>query len=174
MSKGSSSLVILRFATIYGEGDRGNVSKLIDALDRGRFVWPGSGENQKSLIYKQDAARACIRALEHQSAGIDIFNVSAPPTTMKEIVEAACQALGRRVPRIGIPLPLLKTAGAICRTIGDPGYLDQKLRKFIHDDVYSSDKFEAAFAFSVAVSLAEGMRREVECLKGRTAQLGKS
>ena len=27
------------------------------------FIWPGSGLNQKSLIYKEDAARACLGAL---------------------------------------------------------------------------------------------------------------
>lgn len=161
MTEGQGSLVILRLATIYGEGDRGNVAKLIGALDRGRFIWPGSGENQKSLIYKRDAARACVRALESPASGTGIFNVSAQPASMREIVTAICEALGRPVPRLGIPLALLRTAGAIARAIGDPGNLDQRLQKFIHDDVYSGEKFETAFDFSPAVSLAEGMRREV-------------
>lgn len=167
MAKGRGSLVILRFATIYGEGDRGNVAKLIGALDRGRFVWPGSGRNQKSLIHKEDAARACLRALEHPTSGTEVFNVSARPATMIDIVTAICQALERPVPRLGIPLSLLRTAGAISRVIGDPGHFNQRLEKFIHDDVYAGEKFETTFDFLPTVSLAEGMRREVDFLRTR-------
>jgi len=165
MSTGKSSLTILRFATIYGEGDRGNVAKLIGALDRGRFLWPGSGVNQKSLIYKKDAARACLHALERPVFGTEVFNVSARPVTMREIVSSICQALDRPVPRHKIPLSLLKISGAIARKIGDPGNLNQRLQKFIQDDVYDGAKFESMFGFRPAVSLSEGIRREVDYLQ---------
>jgi UDP-glucose 4-epimerase len=168
MARGPGSLVILRFTTIYGEGDRGNVAKLIDALDRGRFIWPGSGQNQKSLIYKEDAARACLCALDRPVSGTDVFNVSAQPATMKEIVTAICQALGRPVPRVGVPLSLLRAAGAISRVLGDPGRLDNRLQKFIHDDVYTAEKFENSFSFFPSISLSDGMHREVGSLRTRS------
>ena len=163
-----ASLTILRFATIYGEGDRGNVARLVGALDRNRFIWPGSGLNQKSLIYKEDAARACLAALERPVSGTEIFNVTAQPATMREIVSAICQALGRPVPRLGIPMALLKAAGAISLRMGDPGQLGQRLHKFIHDDVYDGCRFESTLGFRSAVSLTEGMRREVEFLQAQT------
>jgi nucleoside-diphosphate-sugar epimerase len=168
VAKGRGSLTILRLATIYGEGDRGNVAKLIGTLDRGRFLWPGSGQNQKSLIYKEDAARACLCALERQVPGTEVFNVSAPPVSMREIVAAICQALGRPIPRHAIPPALLKIAGAISVSLGDPGQLGQRLQKFIHDDVYDGSKFESTFDFRAAISLTEGMRREVEFLQAQT------
>lgn len=166
-ARGQCSLTILRFATIYGEGDRGNVARLIRAIDGGRFVWPGSGENQKSLIYRQDAARACLRALDRSGVGTEIFNVSARPSTMNEIVTAICQALGRPLPRLKVPLTLLKSAAAISRRMGDPGRLDHQLNKFIHDDVYDGTKFETAFGFCPEVSLPEGISREVGFLRAR-------
>ena len=166
-ARGNVSLTILRFATLYGEGDRGNVARLIGALDRGRFVWPGSGQNQKCLIYKEDAARACLAVLERPLSGTNIFNVSARPASMREIVSAICQSLGHPVPRLGIPLALLKALGEISRRMGDPGQLGQRLEKFIHDDVYDGSKFEAAFDFSPALPLAEGLRREVNWLRIR-------
>jgi nucleoside-diphosphate-sugar epimerase len=167
IAKGHGSLTILRFATIYGEGDRGNVAKLISVLDRGRFIWPGSGKNQKSLIYKEDAARACLRALERPVSGTEVFNVSAQPASMREIVSAICQALGRPVPRLGIPLALLRAVGAISGKMGDPGQLGQRLQKFIHDDVYDGSRFESTFDFRAAISLSEGIRREVEFLQAQ-------
>ncbi len=162
-----ASLTILRFATIYGEGDRGNVARLVGALDRGRFMWPGSGLNQKSLIYKEDAARACLAALERSVSGIEIFNVSAQPASMREIVSAICDALGRPVPRLGIPNALLNAWVGISRAMGDPGQSGRRLQKFIRDDVYDASKFEATFGFSPRIPLEEGMRREVNSLRIR-------
>lgn len=162
-----ASLTILRFATIYGEGDRGNVARLVDALACRRFIWPGSGSNRKSLIYKEDAARACLAALERPVSGIEVFNVTAQPASMREIVSAICDALGRPVPRLEIPTALLKAATAISLRMGDPGQISQRLQKFIHDDVYDASKFKAAFDFSPAIQLAEGMRREVNSLRIR-------
>lgn len=166
-AKGGTVVTILRFATIYGEGDRGNVAKLICALRSGRFVWPGSGINRKSLIHKEDAARACLLALERHPSSSDIYNVSAPPVSMKEVVSTISEALGRPVPRICIPLALLWFGGAIARAIGDPGQLEQRLHKFIHDDVYDGSRFESAFDYATEVRLTEGIRREVESLISR-------
>jgi len=165
MAQGQASLTILRFATMYGEGDRGNVARLIGALDRGRFVWPGPGQNRKCLIYKEDAARACLGALERRAAGAEIFNVSPRSATMREIVIAICQALGRSAPRLEIPLSVIQAAGAMSSRMGDPGHLAQRMQKFIRDDVYDGSKFESTFDFRPAVSLAEGMRREVDSLR---------
>jgi nucleoside-diphosphate-sugar epimerase len=160
-------LTILRFATIYGEGDRGNVARLIRALESKRFIWSGSGQNKKSLIYKEDAARACLCALDRHESAVEVFNVSAPPSTMREIVTPICEALGRPVPRLSLPLSVLRTAGAISRKIGDPWDLDQRLQKFVRDDVYDGSKFEARFGFCPAVSLSEGLRKEVNSLRSQ-------
>jgi len=165
MGAGKGSLTILRFATIYGEGDRGNVAKLIGALDQGRFIWPGSGLNQKSLIHKEDAANACLLALESRPVSNETFNVSAPPATLREIVRAICVALDRPLPRLGIPPAVLTAALAIARRIGDPGEIGERLRKLTHNDVYDGSKFERHFNFCPTISLTEGMRREVDFLR---------
>ena len=66
------ALTILRLATLYGEGDPGNVGRLMRKLDRGRFLWIGDGSNRKSLLYKGDAARACMAVAERPASGITI------------------------------------------------------------------------------------------------------
>lgn len=167
IAKGRGSLDILRFATIYGEGDRGNVAKLIRALDTRRFIWPGSGLNKKSLIYKSDAARACLRALIRPKSGVEVFNVSAQPSTMREIVSAICRALDRPAPSFGAPSALVNAVASMSRVLGDPGQLSQRLAKFIRDDVYDVSKFEAAVDFHPEVSLSEGIECEVKFLASR-------
>ena len=93
--KSGIALTILRLATLYGEGDPGNVGRLIRTLDRGRFLWIGDGSNRKSLLYKGDAARACMAVAERPASGINIYNVSAPACTMREIVDGIADALGK-------------------------------------------------------------------------------
>jgi nucleoside-diphosphate-sugar epimerase len=174
IAKGRGSLDILRFATIYGEGDRGNVAKLVRALNTGRFIWPGSGLNKKSLIYKADAARACLCALSRPRAGVEVFNVSAQPSTMREIVSAICRALDRPSPSFGVPSALVNVVASMSRALGDPGQLSQLLAKFIRDDVYDVSKFEAAVGFRPEVSLSEGIQREVQFLVSRATGLRNS
>jgi nucleoside-diphosphate-sugar epimerase len=167
MKSSETSLTILRFSTIYGAGDRGNVAKLIRVLDRGRFVWLGSGNNRKSLIHKRDAARACLLPLLHPRSGIEVYNVSACAPSMREIVILMCQALGRSIPRFKIPANLIRSAGVIAGTLGDPGGLQRQLKKFMHEDSYDGSMFEKSFGFSPEVSLADGLREEVMHLQNQ-------
>ena len=158
---GPASLTILRFATIYGEGDPGNIARLIVALNRGWFIWLGTGLNSKSVIYKDDAASACIIALNDLRPGVNVFNVATHPATMQEIVGSICKVLGRPVPRLRVPDKLLRTLLGLWGNTNRAGQLTATWQKFIRDDVYSAAKFEEEFGFQPSTSLSEGIRREV-------------
>lgn len=166
VGNGPASLTILRFATLYGAGDRGNVARLIQALKRGRFVWPGAGLNSKSLIHKRDAAKACVLALNDPCPGVSIFNVSTDAVTMREIVDAICLSLEKSAPRLRLPGWAVRCGLSICRRVNRAGQVTAMLQKFIHDDVYSGEKFENAFGFRASISLREGIREEVTALYG--------
>ena len=56
-------LTILRLAPVLGEKGIGNVPRLIEAINKRRFVWLGDGSNKKSLIYVGDVADACLKIL---------------------------------------------------------------------------------------------------------------
>ena len=45
------SLVIVRPAAVFGEGNRGNVYQLLRQIASRRFVMVGSGHNRKSMAY---------------------------------------------------------------------------------------------------------------------------
>lgn len=158
-------LTVLRLATVYGEGDRGNVARLMRALDRGRFVWVGDGANRKSLIHRQDAAEALLLAAGRATAIAGIFNVTAAPCSMREIVDILSDALGRRAPVRAVP-GWVARAGArgalgITNGRGPLGALGAALTKWLADDAYDGSRFVAAFGFRPRVSLSEGLAREV-------------
>ncbi len=158
-------LTILRLATVYGEGDPGNVARLMRAIDRGCFVWVGDGSNRKSLIHREDAARACMSVLNTSEAGINTYNVSAPPCTVRDVVEGLASALGRSLPRWHVPaylaLWLARIGGLLTRGHGRLGNLNPTLKKWLADDVYVASKFRQRFDFQTHVELAEGLRQEV-------------
>ncbi len=169
VSASETRLTILRFATIYGAGDRGNVARLIVALRRGRFLWIGSGSNRKSLIHKADAARACLMPLQLQRRGTEVFNVSAQVVPMREIVMSICSALDRSVPRLAIPMKIVSAAGFVAASLGNRVNLEQQIRKFTRDDAYDGKLFEETFGFKPQVSLAAGLREEVMHLRNKAA-----
>ena len=158
------ALTILRLATLYGEDDPGNVGRLIRSLDQGRFIWIGDGSNRKSLLYKEDAALACATVASSPVAGTHIYNVSAPPCTMREIVDGIADALGKRPLPLRIPgslalalsrnlsrLPNLRLAG-----------IHQTVKKWMAEDVYDNQLFNRTFDFSVQTLIKDGLRKEVE------------
>jgi UDP-glucose 4-epimerase len=156
-------LTILRMATIYGEGDPGNVYRLIRAIDRRRFIWVGNGENAKSLIHRDDAARACLAALGRRGARIEVYNVTAPPVTMRAIVEQIASTLGRRLPPVTIParwaLGLARSAARWGVPPAAAGY--EAVKKWLAHDVYDGRAFEEATSWRAQVTLSEGIYREV-------------
>lgn len=159
------ALTILRLATLYGEGDPGNVARLMKSIDRSRFIWIGDGSNSKSLLHREDAARACLATLRVPSIGVNIYNVSAPPCTMHQVVDGIAAELGRRIPSCHIPASLaLALSDYPTRFVhGESrfGTWHTTIQKWLANDVYDASKFEHAFGFQTKVNLNEGLHREV-------------
>ena len=164
-------LTVLRPVAVYGEGDRGNVARLMRMIESGRFVFVGNGSNKKCLIHVSDVARACLAVIKSDGEGIEIYNVSSEPCTMREIVEEITDSLDQRAPRIFVPswlaLPPLKIAAKLTYRF-EP--LKTTLEKWLSDDIFDGNKFERDFNFQPAISLGEGLKREVDWLKRNKEQ----
>ncbi len=162
-------LTILRFGTLYGEGDRGNVARLIKSIAHAPFIWVGTGENLKSLLYLEDAARACIAVIKKPASGIKIYNVSGYPSTMQDIVTAIAQNLQKSIPRWHIPAHFALNLAMLMKCLsfsrGPARALHDALQKWLADDYCSAHRFCRAFDFYTRIGLDEGMRREVEWLR---------
>ncbi len=163
------TLTILRLATLFGEGDRGNVARLMRTIDRGHFIWIGNGSNRKSLLHREDAARACLKVIQSPASGMNIYNVSAPPCTMREVVEGLAGALGKRIPAIKVPASWAQRMfGFLSRLpVRRLQALGSTVQKWLDDDVYDGCKFANAFDFQPRVSLEEGLRREVDWYRSK-------
>jgi nucleoside-diphosphate-sugar epimerase len=160
---GGINLTILRPSTIVGEDDRGNVARLIKTIERGRFFWLGAGKNLKSLVYKNDVARACAAVLDDGRSGERIFNVTAPAVEMREIVGAIEKSLGKSVPAFSIPPKPFQIGLKLGAKIGVKKIekISETVEKWLSDDVFSGEKIAAELNFEIETGALEGVRREV-------------
>jgi len=161
--KSKMSLTILRPAAVYGEGDKGNVMRLLRLIEGGRFIWIGNGSNRKSLIHVEDVARACLAVIEKESEGV--FNLASTPNTMREIVNGLADALGRKPSRLGVPSFLVKPALKITPDAFGLARIKSTVEKWLSDDTFDGSEFQRVFDFQPNVTLRDGLKRQVEWAK---------
>lgn len=99
---------VVRLATVFGEGDRANFSKLAQAMAKRRFFLPGAGSARKSVISVDRAAEWIVRMALMENPKHRLVNLGfARPLSLVEICDAFVQECGfPRPPRL--PLLFLK------------------------------------------------------------------
>jgi nucleoside-diphosphate-sugar epimerase len=168
---GQVRLTILRLAALYGEGDPGNLARLMRAIDSGRFFWVGSGQNLKGLIHREDAARGCLLAAQRaQGQRIEIYNLAPHPCTMREVVATLAVELGRPVPRWHIPARLARVMVRAARWFPPcrrrARNWQATLDTWLRSDAFDGSRFCREFQFEPRLRLDEGLRREVAWHRG--------
>lgn len=171
--KSGMALTVLRLATLYGEGDPGNICRLIQTLYKGYFLWIGDGRNRKSLLYKRDAARACLAVVERPSSGVNIFNVSAPPCTMREVVDGITEALGNHLFPLHVPASLALILSKHLSRIPNRrmGELHQTVKKWLAEAAYDAHRFEEVYSFQTQTSLKSGLKLEADWYRQKNGYL---
>jgi nucleoside-diphosphate-sugar epimerase len=157
-------LSILRPAPIIGEGSKGNFSRLIEALHRGRFVWVGNGSNRKSLIYVGDVARTAVHLVERSNEDYEIYNVAAESIAMRDVVNSISLRLGKTPPRIVVPpFPILQSLrlARLTPLKNSATRFLATLQTWLADDIYSCERLANKHKLETSVSIDEAINREV-------------
>ena len=161
-------LTVLRLATVIGKNDPGNFRRLIETIARRRFIWIGNGENYKSLIEREDVARVCAAVIESRDAAAEIYNVSAEPLQMAEIVKIIETELGVETPAIRIPARIFSFFGKLNeRTlrVKKIAELIETVDRWLADDAYANDKLKKNLNFECRYNAREAVARETKWLK---------
>lgn len=163
--KSGIDLTVLRLGTVIGEGDRGNVARLISLIDRGLFFWIGEGNNKKSLIYKSDVAKAVKLLAENKKPNkTEIFNLTAEAIPMKEIVIGISESLKRKTPRIKISPGLFEKIFHFNNKVISTEYLkkiEKVFLKWLSNDIYSEKKLRKDYNFQTQVSISRAISKQV-------------
>ncbi len=157
---------VLRLPVVYGPRDRGNVRRLIDAIARGRFVIPGSGENIKTMVAVDNVVESAMHvATDLRAAGKIYIVTDDRASTLAEIVATISRALGKGTPP-RFPKAILKVAGhaadGIRRVVGLnlPLSADQ-IDKVSGNTRYSGDRIHRELGILFKTKLEEGMAAAV-------------
>ena len=113
-SQGVMEVCVLRPTLVYGPGVKGNLRRMLQAVERGRFPpLPESG-NRRSMVHLEDLISAARLAADHPAAAGRTYIVSdGHDYSTRELFEAMCHARGRRVPRWSLPASWLRGAGRL-------------------------------------------------------------
>jgi nucleoside-diphosphate-sugar epimerase len=110
------SLVIVRPAVVFGEGNRGNVFQLAKQVASRRFVMVGDGNNKKSIAYVENVAAFLVHVISLRM-GVHIFNYSdGPDMDMNGLVSLLRTSLGQPG-KVGLHVP--RSVGMAVGTLCD-------------------------------------------------------
>lgn len=147
-------LSILRPATILGEGDPGNIARLIRMIRDRRFIFLGKGQNEKSLIWKSDVALTMLELAREDQNGRIVLNITNDSIKVADLVETICSEMGRDRP-LRIPFP--NTLAGLLRKTGT-GF-GKAIGTWFSDERFSNEKLKEVR--SPEVNPAEAIKREV-------------
>lgn len=128
---------ILRPVMIYGSGDKGNMARMINAINNNRFILPGSGCNKKSAIYVEDMVDIIFRFINWDDLGNETFVISNKKViSLREMCDMISQQLGRRKV-ISIPYSFLKIVALVGNMIPAFPINNNTLKKLTVDSDFS-------------------------------------
>ncbi|HKJ22042.1 MAG TPA: NAD-dependent epimerase/dehydratase family protein [Gammaproteobacteria bacterium] len=154
---------VVRLPLVYGPGNRGNIPRMIRAVDRGVFPPLADNGNRRSMVHVHDAVRALMLAAEQDAANQQVYIVTDKQVySTRRIYDMIREALGLASRRWGVPVGVLRAAGAmgdvIGRVRGSPFPLDSRvLDKLIGSAWYSSEKISRELGFRPAYTLADAL-----------------
>lgn len=124
-------LLICRPGVIYGPGDPGNILRMIKAVKKGRFSFPGRRDLRKSYGYIEGLLDSFEFAMDHSASSLTFNYVESETETLGRMVEIVQAHFGKHFPVISLPLPLLITAASVIQlaTNGKSGFHPVRVRK---------------------------------------------
>jgi nucleoside-diphosphate-sugar epimerase len=110
-------LHICRPGVIYGPGDPGNILRMIRAIRKGYFIFPGSRQLRKSYGYIEGLLDSFEFVMDREESRLTFNYVERETETLGTLVQMVQAHLGKRTPTLTAPLPLLTAAAALAQLV---------------------------------------------------------
>lgn len=104
---GLASRTVVRPVAVYGNGQKGNLDRMAEAIRKRRFPALPRMRNRRSFIHVQDLAEAMIVAQRAPGEGEShrLFIACEPePVSTTDLYESLCRKVGRRPGLLRIPM----------------------------------------------------------------------
>lgn len=110
-------LIIIRPGVVYGPGDPGNILRMIQAIKKGYFVFPGSPKVRKSYAYIYGLLDSVDFTMAKNKPLIVYNYVETPTETLEEIAIHTRQFLNKKSPIFSLPTWFLLPAATLVQMI---------------------------------------------------------
>ena len=169
--QGKISSVILRSVNVYGAGMKGNISRMISMIERGRLPPLPEVNNQISLISVDDLAAALLLAMEADESGQKSYTVTDGESYSVAAMERAIYAaLGKPFPRWRTPHMVVygasQIAGFVSSITGGSGAISARTyRNLISDNLFSNEKAVSELGFKPSTTFYEELPKLIESIR---------
>lgn len=166
MDAGFAHAVVLRPVMIFGPGEKGNLPRLVQAIQRGRFPPLPENGNKRSMIHIDDVVEFALRAATYPIAAGKTYILSNPnPLSTRELYNMIREALGLEPWCWSIPFFLLRGAALSGTLLGSllkrKMPLDrQTLGKLTGSAWYTAARAEGELDYTACHSVKEWLRVE--------------
>ena len=110
---------ILRLPLVYGPGNKGNIYKMIEAIDNGRFVMLGNGSNKRSMVYVGNVVDAGIAVIDRKVTDAKVYVITdGVDYTVKDLYKLIAKGLSKKLLPFYVPMGIAKVL-AIAGDIGN-------------------------------------------------------
>lgn len=160
---GIPRIIILRPSLVFGEGDRGNLIKMIQEIKNERYKHIGNASTGKSIIYARDVAQSVLDCLKKVPPGFHIFNVANPqPVTVYELAETIGSALDKKIGSYNASM--LKFGVKLMETFmpGKTPVTSEQLEKLTTETTCSVSKLVSETGFKPVTALSHAVKAEID------------
>lgn len=165
---------IIRIGETYGPGDL-RLLKLFRAVERGQFFMIGRGDNRRQCIHVGDLVRGLLLAAQHPAAVGETFVLAGREAmTTSQMVDHIATALGRKPPRLHVPIwPFLATAAVMETTLRplriQPPLHARRLDFFRRSFVFSTARAQSRLGFAPEIDFLSGAADTARWYRARGA-----
>lgn len=158
----------LRLPLVYGRDNRGNIWRMISAIDHGRFPPLPETNNKRSMVHVDDVIQALWLAAEHPATeGKTYIVTDGQIYSTHQIYVAIHKALGRKVPRWTLPIAMFGLAARMGDAIGairgrNFVFNSSVMSKLTGSACYKCQRIKMELGYQPTRFLEDGLREMVD------------
>ena len=155
--------VVIRPSMVYGNSEKGNLPRMIWAIQARRFPPLPEMHNRRSMVHVDDVVQAAILAAEHaEAAGKTYIVTDGEGYSTRQMYAWICEALHKPVPVWHLPFFVLKAMGKVGDLIGLIHgkrfvFDSDALEKLTGDASYSSQKISDELGYRAKHNLKDSL-----------------
>lgn len=164
------ALSAARTGMAYGPNDHGIFFQMAEGVRSGMYSHVGGGKTIMSLAYVDNLLDGIMLAATHPGAVGRVYNlVDDGKVSIRDFVDAMCDALGWKRPKSSVPLAVAKFAGAaledMYRLVGakkGPPLTRYRIAYVAKDLHFSNARAKRELGWGPRVGFEEGLKRTAE------------